>query len=555
MEFFTKPQDRPGPPDLRSLAISRLRTLEQAAADGRKLSGNADLLKAAWHLRRAWEHAKCKGMKKETFQDRVFARLEHPHRSRKGFKLANYLLPRRYETVTKELIAAYDKKPGSLLRGLEPYLKGIEVAAVWCEADSDKWKIDFLQETSLWERSVATSGVQAPDDRPSETLALLLSNLCASIARRHDLLKVYEALRGLACRWEMFDDRLVPYSGNCMQWIDSPIRPIFGTASYFEESLPYPSIPLLRVPYLFAPTRVQVVPELASQALDISHANSEEYLRGSTGIKAVEGQPARDFYTFPDDIPDDIPGRRHLIADMIYQREIRLCIVPDGQEGFTAGLESRPRVELTIPEDDALSGRHAVHAAWKPDFGEPLFYARRPDGGPVLPTIRDSQGKIWRIGFYETNPDAWQVVTRNPKTTGWEFDADPIGAPGELEAEPWYLSYTPATPDFVSHWLTQDWSLADVRADCPWDRGSHDVDDNRYNRDLPPLHELKFPFECAARCVECCLYNGLIEEALGAAADRLVGQVSELQRGWMTASDAHADMLLKRWSKTPTNDT
>lgn len=544
MDFFTKPKRSESSSDAGGLAVSRLRALEQAAADGRKLQGNADRLRAAWHLRRAWQKAKTAGLKKEVFQERVLDALEHSHGRRESFKLQNYLLPRRHETVTAELIKAYDMDPKRTepLRALEPYIKGIEVAAVWCDADPDAWKLDFLQETTLWQRSVPSTSVQAPDGRPAETLALLLSVLCKSVARKHDLSSVYAALRSLACRWEMFDDRLVPYEGACMQWVDSPISPM-GWTCYFEESMPYPSVPLLRIPYLVSQTRVCVAPDKKLWESDILYANSPDYLRGGIGIGGVHGV----HYTFPESAKD----QRQVAARVVYEREIRLCIVPDGHEGFSPALESRPRVTLNIAEDDALAGTYTVKAAWKPDFGEALFYARRPDDGPVLPTIRDAAGVTWRVRWDDPELKERQIIVRDPETTGWQFDADPLGAPGIVEDEPWYLSYTPATPAYLTHWLLNEWSLDGALAECPWSRfnGTHGVDDDRYNKDLPPLHELKFPLESDARSVECCLHNGLIEEALDAAAARIVDQVSSIQQDWVSRSEAHVQKLLSRWSR------
>lgn len=559
MDFFTKPQaSSGGAVALRTEAISRLHALEQSAAEGRKLPNDADRLKAAWHLRRAWHQAKQAGLKKQDFQDRVFEALSHHHARREGFKLANYVLPLRYESVNDaltdyEAACMASKKRTEPLRGLEPYLKGIGIAAGWCGADPDDWKLAFLQETSLWKRRLPSSGVLDQDERPAETIALLFSALCAEIARRHELAKLYTALRSLACRWEMFEDRLVPSGGNCMQWIESPVSPVFESAVYFEEGMPYPSVPLLRVPYLAASTRLHVALEAALLEIDQAHANSPNYLTGGGAINFIHGRPDVVHYTFPADAPD----QRQLTADLFFLREIRLCVVPDGRGGFTAGLESRPRVELSIPDDDPLAGHHAVNAAWKPDFGESLFYARRADDGPVFPTIRDSEDRSWRVRVVKPETEAWQVVMRDPETTGWEFDQDPVGAPGQVEAEPWYLSYTPATPAYLAHWLTQNWSLADISASCPWDRigGSHGADSGRYNRNLPPLYELKFSAASAANSIECCLHNGLIEDALDAAAGRLASEVSTLQRNWVSASDAHVHTLLNRWSGTRKKET
>ena len=290
-----------------------------------------------------------------------------------------------------------------------------------------------------------------------------------------------------------------------MQSIESPVSPVCEVGIYFEEMFPFPSIPLLRVPYLVGDTNFVLVP--------------------SDSLKLQDSLV-------------DAPSRIESTGHLVYLRELRLAIAPDGHGDFCAVIESRPVVEVTFSAPP-VAGVHTVHGGFEPDVG---------DRG--RPTIKDKAGQSWRLRY--SNDSFWDStkwVERDPETTGWQFDCDPVGAPGAVNAEPWYLSYTPATPDYLKHWLTRSWSLGDAQADCPWSRDIFGWGElgARYDRDLPPFYDLNFPRLSHATGVECCLHNGLIEEALQAAVTRLKHETASLQRDWHSARDANAQKLLNRW--------
>ena len=274
--------------------------------------------------------------------------------------------------------------------------------------------------------------------------------------------------------------------------------------TFFPQS-GFPSIPLLRVPYLVGDTNFVLAP---SETLELQKSLF------------------------------DAPGRIEATGRLVYLRELRLAIAPDGHGDFCAAIESRPVVEVTFSASP-VEGIHIVHGGFEPDVG---------DRG--RPTLKDKDGRSWRLRY--ANNSFWddtKWVERDPATTGWQFDYDPVGAPGTLNAEPWYLSYTPATPDYVKHWLTRSWSLGDAQADCPWSRDHFYRRESgaRYDRDLPPFHALNFPNFSHATSVECCLHNGLIEEALQAAVTRLEHETASVQRYSHSARDSHAQKLLNRW--------
>lgn len=512
----------------------RLRSIEQEAQQGFKL-GPRDRLLAAFYLTRAWNASNAAGLRKEDFQDQVLAKLTRPHARRQEFRLANWILRRGEDPRAEDLRPAYEGR-STPQRALEPYLAGIAVAARHCDADPDQWKLDMMRELSIWGQRKTNLVVQPADDRPAETLAMLISAMCAALGRRNKLQDVFDAISNMNCRWDMFSERLIATDDSCMQRWKGRIN---GEGAYFEEMFPFPSVSFLRVPYLCWNTSFVLAPEARMPDDGDDSAASTANLTIGWPTKPIAG---------------DAPGRIEVQGQLQWYRDIRLCILPDAHGGYAAGLESRPYIKAALEGESDLGGSRQVIDGFEPSLRRPLFYAKTEAGGPVWPHVVSADGERWRIYIAEEPEDPESLVekvwVRDPETTAWQFDPDPVGAPGQVFSEPWYLSYTPATPDYLRHWLTQDWQLGELSGDCIWSRGYHpDWDDpaSRWNRDLPPLRELNFPESSNATWVECCLHNGLIEETLQTAIDRLKSQTAELQADWQAGRDRNAQALLDRW--------
>lgn len=240
--------------------LAALRWWQAEAERGAKLGKRTDRLHAALHLAEAWQKAKAKGLNKERFQDMVLEAMRSTHGRTESFKLANYTLPKKFSEVTEDVIRHYKTRSEPSQR-LEPYLLAITIAAIHCGADPEQWKMDMLRQTSLWHNSRNNTHPLPDDNRGYENLAVLLNSLCAEIARRHELDNAYAAIKAMNCRWEMFQDRLLATDTSCMQWLDSPISPHYANCEYVEEAVPYPSVALLRIPYLVVETGFRLAPE------------------------------------------------------------------------------------------------------------------------------------------------------------------------------------------------------------------------------------------------------------------------------------------------------
>ena len=537
----------------RNADLDKLRGIEeQAVQHGMKL-GPRDRLKAAYHLTRAWKLANEAGMRKEDFQDAIHSRLRRPHGSRREFRLNNWTLRRGEDPTTQPHLLDKYADSTTPQKALEPYLVGLAIAAEQCGEESGDWKLAMVRDLSIWSRVVAPNDVAPPDDRPAETLEILLKALCAELARRNRLDETFAAIRRMNCRWDMFNERLVATDAACMQRIESPISPVCEDTVYFEEMFPFPSFPLLRVPYFVAKAEFLLAPESALQSWDAEYlARGDGWLIGNLIRGHADGHSC---------IPADAPESRFAKGTLAWFREIRLCIAPDGHGGYTSVLETRPYFEARFADDLPFGGRHHVVGGYELDLERGLFYARNENGGPVWPHICLTSGETWRITIPKT-PDGGlpleEWAERDSASPGWFFEADPVLHAGEVHYEPWYLSYTPATAPYLRHWLTSAWHLAGESADCPWSRGNFDWDDPQspWNKNLPPVHELNFPDFSHATWIECCLHNGLIEDALQAKIDRLKEQTGRIQADWHAARERNANALLRRWkAKTDSMET
>lgn len=501
--------------------IAKLRSLEnEAIQQGRKL-GQRDRLKAAFYLTRAWGEAKTAGLRKEDFQDRILGRLKRRHESRQEFRLSNWILRRGEDPTTQpELVKEYESRT-TPQKALEPYLVGIAVAAEYCGVNAEDWKLAMARDLSIWSRQSGGGDVVPLDDRPAETLAVLLNRLCARLAKYNRLDQTFAAILAKNCHWDMDEERLSDSGHIRLQRIESPIFPRNEDCLYFGEMFPFPSIPLIRVPYV-----------TGDAVFNLALANGHDpgmHTRIDVGEPRHEG----------------IPG------ELVWFREIRLCIVPGDRGGFVSALETRPHMEVRIQGESDLAGRYPVLQSALIDITDGSHY-----GPPDLdPSIQTKDGQKWAIEMTLWPGKLHHVLAGNirpvlPNSSALYFDPDPIEAAGVAGFEPWYLSYTPATPPYLRHWLTREWRLENEAAVCPWARDNYEwgAPGDRWDRNIPPIHELNFPDYSHATWIECCLHNGLIEEALQASIDRLTEQTMRLQANWHAARERHSNTLLRRWN-------
>ncbi|WP_114286452.1 hypothetical protein [Candidatus Halocynthiibacter alkanivorans] len=524
-------------------SLEFLEEWSMAAEVGFKLRGD-DNLRAGLFLRNAWRRASAAGLRKIDFQDQVFEKLKWGHRRRQSFKYDNYRILNMFDLVDDCTMAYYREHPRKApMRGLEPYLVAVGVAAEACGENPDNCKIELLRSLSISRKKSPTAETEKDATREWENLSLLLNSLCREIACGASLGSVLDAIQRMSCRWEMFDAQLVPSDGNCMIDLESPIHPIYEPGVYFEEMFPFPSVELLLVPYMLGEMEFLLAPEDDLRRYDLDHLGTGEFLRPGMGVHSGGSIGPREHYSIP-----ETTGQVNLPGIVILYRELRLAVVPDGQGGFAGAIETRPRVVVSFSEETDFAGEHVVHAGYEPDVLRGLFYARTDEGGPVLPTISRADGERWRIHYGEDMPIVGGFLLQNPKLETWYFEPDPVGRQGFVETETGYLSYTPVTPDYLRYWLGKNWSIGPCHAQIAWGEldATSSGGDGAESDWVPPLHERSFPRLPIAKAVEHALYSGTLERRLTEVVSDLKRQTARLERAWHAAQDRNIENWIAR---------
>jgi hypothetical protein len=241
---------------------------------------------------------------------------------------------------------------------------------------------------------------------------------------------------------------------------------------------------------------------------------------------------------------------------VILYREIRLAIAPVAQGELGAVFESRPSVFIEFPQDSALAGRHVVHGGY-----EPIIDRQHLGRWPAIVVAGRRRG----ISHTRFEDDKRQEIVSLLDDFA-AFDPDPVQAPGQVSSEAWYLSYTTAAPSYCRHWLARDHRLGDARVETIWSGdclASYPAQSpslglehlqskisELYERNVPPQEELNYPTGFfPATCIERCLHNGLLEEALRVKIDRLRSETKAAEAAWGKARDSHTQALLNRWRR------
>lgn len=534
--------------------LRRLRTLEAEAAKGAKLHKTSDRIRAALELTRAWQEAKSRGLAKADFEQAVLDGLSRAHGRRTEFRLNRYNLKRSEvlrlsETgITPQDVGLYTAL-SEPQKSLDAYLAGLRAAARYCEADPDEWSIDMLSKTSLWAgRPQPTAGalprdaapgpngdMSAEPDIPAETLAILFDRLARYLATKNRLPDVMATILEMPCRWDMMEERIVSSPAAPMDRTFARMSPV-GSTVYFEEMAPFPSVPLVRVPLISRATTLGLMPVGPVETSDLCEDDAASIFMFSSGMAHVDGNlPALG-------LPPDAVIER-LESRVTLYREVRLAIAPVDRHGWSAVMEFRPFLCVDLLNEEGEMLRHRVRNAVDPDLAILQFYAQQEENRLVWPVI-ERNGEQRRVACLTIHDD-----TLNRMGTLQSLWAEgmltpvyaPLGPP-----EPWYLGYASASATEIRHWLTPEDEMVEQPFARPW---RHDEFAPKiYGADLPPQSEFYFPLGGAATDVEACLHNGLIEQALQTAIDRIVESSKVLQAELSSARETNAQRLLNRWT-------
>ena len=515
---------------IRKLGI--LREIEAAATKGLKLNTDPGRVRAAYELTRAWQEAKGRGMAKTRFEEEVLQGLSTKHGGRAEFRLSRYMLKRSemdrlsQEGIDRRSVANYENA-SEPQKSLDAYLTGLRVAAAFCGADHDLWAINMLSQTSIWKkhsrRSSAADVDAASDDDvahtdiPAETLTILLRRMGRHLSGKTNLPAIMKDVLEIPCRWEMFEERLVS-SANSMDRHFAKISPI-GGGVYFEEMVPFPSVPLARQLVMTRPALLGLMPAVSMSTDDLddeehTRLRKELYIKDPDQPWLIPGLPDGD------DI-EQVEGRVALY------NEVRLALAPDAWQRWDVVLECRPYVCVDLPDAEGNLIRHHVDHAVDPYLEHQHFYPIHEESRLVLPLV-ERDGKTLRVACLSVTAPKGVMPS----------DEDEI--PSE---DPWQLTYAATSAPELRR-LLSGIGEADGH-NRPWHQNNFAAE--AYGKDLPSTREFYFPMGDAFTDIEACLHNGLIEQALKEAILHLRDSAGDLQSELMETREAGAQRLLKRW--------
>lgn len=515
---------------------------------------NRDRLLAALFLGNAYSEAKAKGVltSKDDLEGCIFNRMSRKQDKSEQFRLNRWILPKRITEITKPVEDDYKGKREPH-KALITYLDAIAELASRNGTDPKESQLDLLSRLSVWRRN---SSYDPGEDRliPALNLSNLLDRLCKKLSTDNKLPELFDRIRSLPCDWNPYSECLVLCDRKNMGSGKSPVSPEFEEVVLPNEMFPFPSVPLIRIPYLIHDAKIEVT--------------------GASDATAV----------------DSATDVRIRTVKVIYYREIRLTIAPLSPSEMGAVFQTRGVIE--VPEA----------YLWKPTehltLQEALQYlqtaSRRKYLGERLPIqpirmIAPRQTSVrpevlldgqWYSLLGDTELfelEGHKYISR--MGTAYDFDHDPVGQPRSWHGTSMFVfSYTPATAPYVYHWLAQRHILQDAgllhlsdggeeislwrrsemdahRLEFPYLNLPDDVAalDARYGQNLPDQFALNFPDSALSGSdVEKCLHNGLIEAALQNKIDLLRQQVKEMEEVWHSGREDATNALLKRYHITQT---
>ena len=313
----------------------------------------------------------------------------------------------------------------------------------------------------------------------------------------------------------------MPSSPNDMDKHFAKISPV-GGGVYFEEMVPFPSIPLARQLVMTRPALLGLMPTVSMSTDDLGEEDRVR-TRNASFIKDP-------------DAPAHIPGLHdegdieQVEGRVTLYNEVRLALAPDTWQRWDVVLECRPYVCVDLPDAEGDLVRHHVDHAVDPFLVHQHFYPMHEDNRVVLPLV-ERDGKALRVAC---------LGVAAPE--GVSSDEDEI-----LSEDPWQLTYA-ATSAAELRRLLSGIGEADGH-NRPWHQNNFDAE--VYEKDLPSTREFYFPMGDVFTDIEACLHNGLIEQALEEAILRLRDSARDLQSKLMEAREAGAQRLLKRWRGEP----
>lgn len=449
------------------------------------------------------------------FEGRVIEILIGLGHQTETFDVAKWKLPKSIEQIDAS-VRSNPKYRSIPQKSMIHYLAAVQALAEFAGDNVENAQISFLKSARMWKDEPLPDPAEDNWDAVSR-LHHMLTAASQAVAVQTGLMDVFRRLYSMPLTWRYLEQKL--HLGTIRNFAGD-FSPVDSSPVYhinIDETFPFPSVPLVRIPIAWGDLSVEI--EI-----------------GDTCFAAEPGAPRSDGVFV-----------RHA-ARVIQYRDIHVAIAPLNEREVGPVLMARGLVGLRIPPSspNVTMVFGTLHWSDVLSIQQEILH----DGG-------------WRRVKLEFAPDVDQLphqVLGPGDDYSWE--CDPVEYPGVLNSGGDYVVYHRMSVDHLHHWLIGDHAIEGEAAISPWspfdgepwneyprlvapptgllwENAFHDAD----GKPLPLLS----PVRTSARYVEAGLHKGRIYQALLEQATELRRQTVQLVEQRRTEAIAAQERLIASW--------
>lgn len=449
------------------------------------------------------------------FEGRVIEILVGLGHQTETFDVAKWKMPKGIEQIDA-IVRSNPKYRSIPQKSMIHYLAAIQALAEFAGDNVENAQISFLKAARVWKDEPLPDLAEDNWDAISR-LHRMLTAATQGISGQTGLLDVFRRLYSMPLTWRYLEEKLhlgtiSNFAGDFSPVDLSPVSDI-----NIDETFPFPSVPLVRIPIAWGDLSVEI----------------ED---GDTCFAEEPGAPRSDGVFV-----------RHA-ARVLQYRDIHLAIAPLNDREVGPVLMARGLVGLRIPPSSprVMMVFGTLHWSDTLSVQQEILH----DGG-------------WRRVKLEFAPDKDQLQHQVPGPgDDYSWECDPVEYPGVLNSGGDYVVYHRMSVDHLHHWLIGDHALDGEPAVSPWSPYDGEPWNERpglitpptgyfweeafNNADGKPLPLLS-PVRTSAWYVEAALHKGRFHQALLDQANGLRQQAVDLVDQRQKEANAAQELLIASW--------
>ncbi len=452
---------------------------------------------------------------RRAFEGRVIEILIGLGHQTETFDAAKWKMPKGIEQIDAS-VRSNPKYRSIPQKSMIHYLAAVQAVAEFAGDNVENAQISFLKAARVWKDEPLPDPAEDKWDAISR-LHRMLTAASQGISVQTGLMDVFRRLYSMPLTWRYLEEKLhlgtiSNFAGDFSPVDRSPVCDI-----NIDETFPFPSVPLVRIPIAWGDLSVEI--------------------EGGDACAAEPGAPRSDGVFV-----------RHA-ARVIQYRDIHMAIAPLNDREVGPVLMARGLVGLRIPPSapNVTMVFGTLHWSDTLSVQQEILH----DGG-------------WRRVKLEFAPDKDQLQHQIPGPgDDYSWECDPVEYPGVLSSGGDYVVYHRMSVDHLHHWLIGDHALDGEAAISPWSPydgepwnelprlvpppAGHFWEEAFHDTDGKPLPLLS-PVRTSAWYVEAALHKGWIHQALLVQATELRQQAGNLVVQRRKEAIAAQELLIASWN-------